>query len=98
MEERDDPRIRIRRRAGRDRVEIEVADNGPGIPADRLEQIFDPFFTTKEQGSGLGLYIAHRIVAEHGGTIVVTARPDGGTIFRITFRGGGDQDGRYGPA
>jgi signal transduction histidine kinase len=77
---------------------VEIADTGVGMTPEQSEQIFDPFFTTKEQGSGLGLYIAHRIVAEHGGTIAVTARPDGGTIFRITFRGSGDQDGRYEPA
>jgi len=77
---------------------VEIADTGVGMTAEQREQIFDPFFTTKEHGSGLGLYIAHRIVAEHDGTIAVTERPDGGTIFRITFRGGGDQDGRYGPA
>jgi len=74
---------------------VEVADTGIGITPDQCEHIFDPFFTTKENGSGLGLYIASRIVAEHGGSIAVTARPEGGTIFRITFRG--SEDGRYGP-
>jgi signal transduction histidine kinase len=77
---------------------VEIADTGIGMTDEQRDQIFDPFFTTKEHGSGLGLYIAHRIVAEHGGAIAVTARPDGGTIFRITFSAGGDQDGRYGPA
>jgi polar amino acid transport system substrate-binding protein len=44
----------------------EVADHGRRHDAEQREHIFDPFFTTKEQGSGLGLYIADRIVSEHG--------------------------------
>jgi signal transduction histidine kinase len=76
---------------------VEIADSGIGMTAEQREHIFDPFFTTKEQGSGLGLYIAHRIVAEHGGAIAVTPRPEGGTTFRITFRGSGE-DGRNGAA
>jgi signal transduction histidine kinase len=70
---------------------VAVADTGVGMTAEQREHIFDPFFTTKETGSGLGLYIAHRIVAEHGGAIVVEPRTEGGTIFRITFRGTGEQ-------
>ncbi len=74
---------------------VEVEDTGIGMTADQREHIFDPFFTTKENGSGLGLYIAHRIVAEHGGSITARARPEGGTIFRITFPG--SEDGRHEP-
>jgi signal transduction histidine kinase len=70
---------------------VEVADTGVGMTPEQSEHIFDPFFTTKENGSGLGLYIAHRIVAEHGGAIVVAPRPEGGTTFRITFRGTEDE-------
>jgi signal transduction histidine kinase len=70
---------------------VEVVDTGVGMTPEQRDHIFDPFFTTKESGSGLGLYIAHRIVAEHGGAIVVTARPEGGTSFRITFRSGKDE-------
>jgi signal transduction histidine kinase len=70
---------------------VEVLDTGVGMTPDQREHIFDPFFTTKESGSGLGLYIAHRIVAEHGGSIAVVPRREGGTIFRITFRGGGER-------
>jgi signal transduction histidine kinase len=66
---------------------VEVADSGVGMTAEQREHIFDAFFTTKESGSGLGLYIAHRIVAEHAGSIVAVERPEGGTIFRITFPG-----------
>jgi signal transduction histidine kinase len=66
-------------------VSIEVIDTGTGIPAEDLERIFDPFFTTKDpdQGTGLGLMICHRIVADHGGTIDVQSRPGEGSCFRV---------------
>jgi len=66
-------------------VEITVEDNGAGIPESMIERIFDPFFTTKgpDQGSGLGLWICHRIVTEHGGTISVTSKVGEGTSFII---------------
>jgi signal transduction histidine kinase len=83
----DDGRVDVRTYADGPQGVVEVADTGAGMTREQQEQIFDPFFTTKETGSGLGLYIAHRIVAEHGGAIAVTPREGGGTIFRITFRG-----------
>jgi signal transduction histidine kinase len=82
--------VRTEQDAAGDSV-VEVADTGVGMTAEQREHIFDPFFTTKETGSGLGLYIAHRIVAEHGGAIVVEPRPEGGTTFRITFHGSEDR-------
>ncbi|MDP1524440.1 MAG: ATP-binding protein [Rhodocyclaceae bacterium] len=64
-------------------LEIEIRDNGHGIPADVLPRIFDPFFTTKEvgQGLGLGLFIVFEIVEEHGGCIAVRSAPGTGTTF-----------------
>ncbi len=64
-------------------LEIEIRDNGHGIPADVLARIFDPFFTTKEvgQGLGLGLFIVFEIVEEHGGCIAVRSTPGEGTAF-----------------
>jgi PAS domain S-box-containing protein len=51
-------------------VEVQVQDNGPGIPAENLERIFEPFFTTKQDvGTGLGLWVARGIVERHGGSI-----------------------------
>ena len=66
-------------------VEIEVADNGKGIPADVLPKIFDPFFTTKDigKGTGLGLSIAYQIVEAHGGRIGVDSKPGAGTRFTV---------------
>jgi signal transduction histidine kinase len=66
-------------------VEVEITDNGKGIPADVLPKIFDPFFTTKEvgKGTGLGLSIAYRIVEAHGGKITVESAPGAGTRFTV---------------
>jgi len=70
---------------GREGAAIEVVDAGPGIAEEDLERIFDPFFTTKgpDQGSGLGLMICHRIVADHQGTIELSSRPGEGSTFRV---------------
>ena len=70
---------------GGDAVEIEVRDNGPGIPLEIRKKIFDPFFTTKDvgKGSGLGLFVVYEIIDEHDGGIAVGDAPGGGTVFTI---------------
>jgi two-component system, cell cycle sensor histidine kinase and response regulator CckA len=70
---------------GDDRVVIEVADTGLGIPPEIVDQIFEPFFTTKEtgRGTGLGLATVQGIVQQTGGTIHVVSRLGFGTIFTI---------------
>lgn len=62
---------------------IEVRDTGSGIPPEQKEQIFDPFFTTKDSGVGLGLFITHQIIEEHGGTITVESEIGQGARFLI---------------
>ena len=68
-------------------VAIEVEDVGIGVADEVIDHIFDPFFTTKEKGSGLGLSIAHKIVAHHEGTLTAK-RQRQGTLFTITLDGG----------
>lgn len=64
-------------------IEIQVRDNGPGIPAATLARVFDPFFTTRAQGSGLGLSICQTIVREHGGVISIESTVGQGTSVTI---------------
>ncbi|MEL7036738.1 MAG: ATP-binding protein [Cyanobacteria bacterium J06592_8] len=67
-------------------ISIQIADNGPGIPASVLDRIFESFFTTKspEKGTGLGLSISHQIITEkHRGTLNVSSQVGRGTEFEI---------------
>jgi Amt family ammonium transporter len=64
-------------------VEIRVKDTGGGIPAEIQNRIFEPFFSTKEEGIGLGLSVAQRIVEEHGGRIRVESLEGQGTAFSV---------------
>ncbi len=74
--------VAIRTRAEGEQVAIEVADDGPGVPADLRDRLFDPFVSTKDGGTGLGLALTHQIVRDHGGTLTLT--PDGpGATFTI---------------
>ncbi|MBB3220951.1 sensor histidine kinase [Pseudoduganella umbonata] len=66
-------------------VRITVADHGPGIPAERLDQVFAPFYTSKPDGLGLGLSICRTIVEAHGGAIAVDNRAGGGAAFTVTL-------------
>jgi two-component system, NtrC family, nitrogen regulation sensor histidine kinase GlnL len=66
-------------------IRIEVADSGPGIPAEDLPHIFNPFFSTKTRGTGLGLAISHRIASEHGGTLRASVRPRQGTVMTLNL-------------
>ncbi len=68
-----------------DRLRLCVADNGPGITAADRERIFDPFYTTASDGTGIGLSIVQRIVADHNGAIHVGESPMGGAEFRLEF-------------
>ncbi len=61
---------------------VSVRDNGPGIPEDIMPNLFDPFVSSKASGSGLGLALVAKLIADHGGLIEVDSRP-GRTEFRL---------------
>ncbi|MFC0400662.1 ATP-binding protein [Paraburkholderia rhizosphaerae] len=66
-------------------VLIAVADSGPGLPSDAIEQIFDPFYTTKASGLGMGLSICHSIVEAHGGRITARSNVFCGAVFELAL-------------
>jgi two-component system, sensor histidine kinase FlrB len=65
------------------RVNISVADNGPGIKKEHLKQIFEPFFTTRTHGTGLGLAVVKTVAQSHQGKISVANNPNGGACFTL---------------
>ncbi|GHG22990.1 sensor histidine kinase NtrY-like [Paracoccus aerius] len=70
------PRVAVTLRADHDAVTIQIADNGPGLPADR-SRLFEPYVTMKASGTGLGLPIVKKIVEEHGGSLSLSDGPGG---------------------
>ena len=66
-------------------VEIQIKDEGPGIPPDVRERLFEPFFTTRHRGTGLGLVTAKRLMEAHGGTLRLECPPGGGTIAIVSL-------------
>lgn len=67
-----------------DRVELDVRDNGPGIPADQHEEIFKPFISSKgNRGTGLGLPVSRKAIEEQGGELLLASEEDRGTCFTI---------------
>ncbi len=79
--------LQISSRQENSRVQIQVQDQGSGIPEESLGKIFDPFFTTKgpDEGEGLGLYIVQQIVKKYDGTISIESQEGVGTTFTIQF-------------
>jgi two-component system, NtrC family, sensor kinase len=79
--------LRISTRAEGKSVVLEVADSGPGVPADARAHIFEPFFTTKREGegTGLGLSVSYGIVTALGGRIELVRNDSSGACFRVTL-------------
>lgn len=75
------------RPSGEGQIEVEVSDNGPGIPKEIQAKIFEPFFTTKPtgRGTGLGLSVSYGIIKDHKGEIRLTSEPGKGACFVVTF-------------
>lgn len=66
-------------------IVVRVKDNGPGMPDEYQSRIFDPFFSTKKEGSGLGLWIAQRIMDQHGGALELESSSTRGTSFAVVI-------------
>ncbi len=64
-------------------IQIQIKDNGVGIPKENLNKIFDPFFTTRPTGSGLGLAMVKRTINQHGGVVSVESEIGKGTSFKL---------------
>jgi signal transduction histidine kinase len=82
-----DPRVSLAAAAGSGGgVELVIADNGPGVPAEERDRIFQPFFTTKADGTGVGLSFARQVALSHGGALTLApAAPGGGATFVLTL-------------
>jgi len=80
------PKLSVRTKSDSGKVQIEIEDNGPGIPDEIKDKILQPFFTTKKgtQGTGLGLSITNDIIKAHGGSLNIHTQP-GHTVFTITL-------------
>lgn len=82
-----DVSLRVRKRDGSDTplpLQVEIVDDGPGLPPEIADDIFDPFVSGRENGTGLGLALVSKIISEHDGWIGVESVP-GRTVFRISL-------------
>jgi two-component system sensor histidine kinase DctS len=80
---RSGDQLTIRLRTEGAMLRLDVADQGPGIPADLSEQLYDPFTTTKSHGMGMGLNICRSIVELLHGSLSHAPNPGGGTVFTV---------------
>ncbi len=71
------------------RVELQVEDNGSGIPENMTDQVFVPFFSTKEEGSGIGLSLVRQIMNNHGGSILLESVQGEKTVVTLSFPANG---------
>ncbi len=70
---------------GSGRPYLDIADRGPGIVSEKVEQVFEPFYTGQPGGTGLGLYISRELCERNGATLRYQPRSGGGSLFRIVF-------------
>lgn len=85
--------LRVRRGEGEGKalpLQIEIIDDGPGLPPEISDQVFDPFVSGRENGTGLGLALAAKIISDHDGWISVNSVP-GRTVFRISLQRAADE-------
>ena len=66
-----------------DGVAVTVHDEGSGIAPEVAGRLFAPYFTTKKHGTGLGLFVTRKLVADHGGSVECDSASGQGTVFRI---------------
>lgn len=74
----------LAQKSGASEAQLEVRDNGPGVPPERRAEIFKPYFTTQKTGTGLGLAVVQQIVLAHGWDIQCLANEPNGAVFRIS--------------
>lgn len=80
----ESPRLALRRQ--KKTWAVEIADRGPGVPAELRSRLFEPFFTTKERGTGLGLALARKHARAWGGDLAYAPRQGGGAVFSLILR------------
>jgi len=80
-------RIEVVSKKADGRIQVDVTDNGPGIPLDQQKRVFEPFYTTKQtsKGTGLGLWVSYDIVERMGGSITVKSQVGEGTTFTVSI-------------
>ncbi|HSD69268.1 MAG TPA: ATP-binding protein [Woeseiaceae bacterium] len=84
MQDTPDPQLQLSARLEFGRTVIRIADNGPGIADEIIDQVFIPFFTTRRDGSGIGLSVSRQIMTAHGGQMAF-ARKDERTVVSLVF-------------
>jgi signal transduction histidine kinase len=85
-------RIELRAERRADGVLVTVRDDGAGIAPENAARLFQPYFTTKRHGTGLGLFVTRKLVADHGGTVEFASRPGEGTTFCVRLPAGAEPE------